>query len=147
MALIYLDTCAIQRPLDDRTQFRVRVEADAVTAVLSAAEAGEVQLLTSSALRAESSRIRDRSRLEFARDVLELAVQDVSTSEAIRQLTLDYQRQGMKPFDALHLASAVISGADYFCTTDDRFLRRAREANTQATHVVDPLELALALTL
>lgn len=35
--LVYLDNCALQRPLDDRTQFRVRVEADAVTAVLAAA--------------------------------------------------------------------------------------------------------------
>lgn len=145
MSLVYFDTCAIQRPLDDRAQFRIRVEADAVTAVLAAVEAGAVQILTSSALRAESSRTRDRSRFEFARDVLELAVRDVPTSEPIRHLTADYQ--GMTPFDALHLASAVIAGADFFCTADDRFLRRAREANTQTTRVVDPLELALALDL
>ena len=28
--LVYFDTCAIQRPLDDPAQIRVRLEADAV---------------------------------------------------------------------------------------------------------------------
>ena len=51
--LVYLDTCAVQRPTDDRNQLRVRVEADAVLAVLAAVRVGAVQLLSSDVLRFE----------------------------------------------------------------------------------------------
>lgn len=52
----------------------------------------------------------------------------------------------MKPLDALHLASAVIAKADYFCTCDDRFLKRAKEVDTGQTKVVSPLELITEVT-
>ena len=39
---IYLDCCCLQRPLDDQTQPRIKVEAEAVLAILSSVQAGEV---------------------------------------------------------------------------------------------------------
>jgi predicted nucleic acid-binding protein len=57
-----------------------------------------------------------------------------------------FEAKGMKPLDALHLASAVIAKADYFCTCDDRFLKRAKEASTGQTKVVSPLELITEVT-
>ncbi|MBW4470048.1 MAG: PIN domain-containing protein [Stenomitos rutilans HA7619-LM2] len=53
---------------------------------------------------------------------------------------------GIKPLDALHLASAIAAQADYFCTCDDRFLRRAKLAETQPTKVVSTLELIAELS-
>ena len=147
MPLVYLDNCALQRPLDDRDQFRIRVEADAVTAVVAAVEAGELELATSPALRAESSRVGNRSRRDFTERVLALASRDAPAPDEVSSRFQTYQDAGIKPFDALHLASAVAMSADYFCTTDDRFLRKARSANTGTTRVVDPLELANALDL
>ena len=34
---------------------------------------------------------------------------------------------GIKPFDALHVACAVVAGSDLFVTTDDILLRKLRE--------------------
>ena len=147
MPLVYLDNCALQRPLDNRDQFRVRAEADAITAVLAAVETGLINLVTSAALRAESSQAQDRSRRDFADRALALASRDVTVSADVRALFPTYEQAGIKPFDALHLASAVSVDADYFCTTDDRLLRRGREVNTRSTRVVAPLELAAALDL
>jgi len=147
MTLVYFDNCAIQRPLDDRDQFRIRAEADAVTAILAAVENGAVGLITSSALRAESSRVRNQSRLDFAQSTLALASHEAPISPDVVVSVQIYKDAGMKPFDALHLALAVGASADYFCTTDDRLLRRGREANTRTTRVVSPLELAAALDL
>lgn len=147
MPIIYLDNCALQRPLDNRDQFRVRIEADAITTVLAAIEAGEVAFATSAVLRAELSRVRDRSRRVFAERVLALASHEAPTSEKMRSRFQVYLDAGIKPFDALHLASAVALRADYFCTTDDRLLQKAREVNTESTRVVTPLELADALNL
>ena len=50
---IYLDTCCLQRPFDDQTQPRIRVEAEDLLAVLAAIEAGDCVLLTSEALEFE----------------------------------------------------------------------------------------------
>ena len=146
MLLVYLDNCALQRPLDDRVQFRIRVEADAITAVLESVEAGRVELASSPALRAEVSRGRDRSRQEFAVRALALASQDAPTSAETEAIADEFGRAGLRTLDALHLAFAVALRADFFCTTDDRLLRRARTANTRGVRVVDPLELLSALT-
>ena len=147
MPLVYLDNCALQRPLDDRGQFRVRTESDAVTAILASVEAGDVDLATSAALRAEASRNPHRSRLDFAVRTLALAFNDIGTTPEVESLTKTYRAAGIQPFDALHLASAVELGADYFCSTDDRLLKKARTADTRTTRVVTPLELASALSL
>ena len=52
-----------------------------------------------------------------------------------------FEAEGIKPLDALHLASAVVARADYFCTCDDRFLKQAKAADTGQTKVVSPLAL------
>ena len=51
--LIYLDMCSIQRPCDDRTQTRVRIEAEAVLGLLTFCEVGGVSLISSEALEYE----------------------------------------------------------------------------------------------
>ena len=48
--LIYLDTCAVQRPLDDRRPLRIRVEADILLAVIAAAEVDHLELMRELAL-------------------------------------------------------------------------------------------------
>ncbi len=68
--------CSIQRPLDDRSQFRIHLEAEAVLGIL-----------------------------------------------------------------ALHLALAVEAKVDYLCTCGDKFLKRAKAADTESVRVVSPLEL------
>ena len=144
MPLVYLDNCALQRPLDDRTQFRVRIEAEAVEAVLREVERGTVGLLGSDVLLAESGAAADLTRRAFAAEILALASARVRLTDAVEQRARPFRRGGMKALDALHVASAAEGAADYFCTTDDRFLAKARTANLADVHVVTPPELALA---
>ena len=47
---IYLDACSLQRLLDDRTQPRINIEAEAVLTVLRLIESGDLELLSSEAL-------------------------------------------------------------------------------------------------
>ena len=147
MPTVYLDNCALQRPLDDRTQFRVRVEAEAVEAVIEQVERGRVDLLSSDVLVAESTAALDPTRRDFAAETLKLADSVVPLDSAVEDRGRPYRAEGVKAIDALHLASAVVGGADFFCTTDDRFLRKATGANTAGVRVVTPLELAVALGL
>ncbi|MFL5540772.1 MAG: nucleic acid-binding protein [Longimicrobiaceae bacterium] len=139
---IYLDMCSIQRPMDDYSQPRVLREAEAVLEILARCEQGEVDLLDSDALRFEMERNPHPVRRGFVEEALTGAAEFVSVTGLIEQRARGYIQGGMKPLDALHLASAVEGGAAYFCTCDDKLLRRARKADTGATRPVSPLELS-----
>lgn len=52
-----------------------------------------------------------------------------------------FSQLGVKMLDALHLAAAEVAGADYFCTCDDRFLRRAKTLPNLKMMIVAPLQL------
>jgi predicted nucleic acid-binding protein len=143
---IYLDMCSIQRPLDTKTQPRIAVEAEAILGVLMLCEAGRVELMTSDALGFELERNPHPVRKEYALKVLSKATVFVHTESQIEERARTLLGEGIKPVDALHLASAVEAKADYFCTCDDRFLKRAKAADTGQTKVVSPLELITEVT-
>jgi predicted nucleic acid-binding protein len=143
---VYLDMCSIQRPLDTKTQPRIAVEAEAILGVLTLCEAGQVELLTSDTLGFELERNPHPVRKEYARKVLAKARVFIPTDSQIEERARALQAEGIKPLDALHLASAVIAKAEYFCTCDDRFLRRAKAVDTGQTKVVSPLELITEVT-
>ena len=54
---------------------------------------------------------------------------------------------GLRPLDALHLASAEAIGATYLCTCDDLLLKRGRALATPPVRVVSPVELTTELGL
>ena len=140
--LVYFDTCAVQRPLDDLSQLRVRLEADAVVALIELCETGFLELVASAVHGAENAENPYPDRHAHAANVLSLASHYAPATPAVVGRAAEYERAGIKRLDALHLASAVVAGAAFFCTTDDLLLRRGRSVETDATSVVSPLELA-----
>src|SRR6056297_3495387 len=127
---VYLDLCAIQRPLDDQTQLRIRAEAEAVLSVLALCEAEALALITSGAHVVENARCPHPDRRIHVDDVLTLSSHYVQGDANVLRRAERYGASGVKRLDALHLASAVEAEADYFCTTDDQLLRRGRAVNT-----------------
>lgn len=139
---IYLDTCTIHRPLDDKSQPRIALEAEAVLIVLSLCESGQVELVSSEVLAFEVDRNSHPQRKAFASAVLGLAKSSIMVDDEIAQRAKALERDGFKAFDALHLAAAEAERVDYFCTCDDRFLRKAKARADITVRVVSPLELA-----
>lgn len=123
---IYLDTCCLQRPFDDQTQPRIRVETEAVLAILAAVQAGEVEMVNSEALEYEIDRIPDEQRCYEALALLSLAAERLVISEAVEQMAEFLETKGIQPMDAIHLALASSHRLDHFVTTDDALLRKAR---------------------
>ena len=115
--------------------------------ILRAVEQGAAELISSDVLAAEVSAAPDPDRRDFAEEALALAASRVRLTEPVIRRAGRYRKAGMKAVDALHLAAAAEGDATYFCTTGDRFLRKARAANTGDMKVVLPAELALALRL
>ena len=138
---IYLDTCSVQRPLDSRTQVRIVLETEAVLGILSLCEAGEIDLVSSETLLFETRRNPNMTRRQYALEVLSKAATFVVLSEKTESRARVLTAAGVKPLDALHLASAEEAKADYLCTCDDRFLRRARAVENVRVRVVSPIEL------
>ncbi len=62
------------------------------------------------------------------------------TDEVVRGAKI-LEEACIPPLDALHLSSALEARADYFCTCDDKLLRRAKALTDLTLHVVSPLEL------
>ena len=144
--LVYLDACSLQRPLDDRSQLRINLEAEAVLTVLRMAESGRLELLSSEVLAFELDRIPDQYRKLQAAKMLELAVRVIELNDEIEAQADGFIRAGVRPIDALHLGCASWAKADYFCTCDDRLLKTSNKLKTLATEVVSPLRLAAEVT-
>lgn len=144
---VYFDICAIQRPLDDHAQLRVRLEAEAVVSLIELCEAGLLELVISAAHEIETGQNPHLDRQAHATDVLALARYRVASSPEVAARTAAYAQAGLTRLDAFHLAAAVASDAAFFCTTDDRLLRCARALDTNGTAVVSPLDLILQLDL
>jgi len=53
---LYLDTCSLHRPLGDKSQLRIALEAEAILAILAMWEAGAVGLASSDVLQFEVNR-------------------------------------------------------------------------------------------
>jgi predicted nucleic acid-binding protein len=145
---VYLDSCALQRPLDTKTQIRIALEAEAVLGILTLCEEdGNVELISSEALQFEIGRIPHLARKKYALEVLARSTVTVRIEEPIETRAAFLNEHGIKPLDALHLACAESAGATYFCTCDDKFLKKARAIADVTTRIVSPLELVEVLNL
>jgi predicted nucleic acid-binding protein len=137
---IYLDTCSLQRPLDSKTQVRIILEAEAVLGILRLCELGEVEIVSSEALLFEIKRNPNMTRRQFALEALLGARTSVALNEQVEERAKELNRAGIKPLDALHLASAEEAAVDYLCTCDDRFLKQAQVMKGLKVKVVSPIE-------
>jgi hypothetical protein len=65
---IYLDLCAIQRPLDTPDQIRIVLESEAVLGIITLCDRGQVEMLSSEALlyEGEQSLLSIRKEHTFA---------------------------------------------------------------------------------
>lgn len=144
---IYLDCCSLQRPFDDKSQPRIAVEAEAVLVILALCESGRLKLISSDALLFEIDRIPDQNRKNDALVILKIAKQAIDLTTEIENLAIRLGASGLKPLDALHLAFASDSKVDYFCTCDDKFLKKAKSLSGLNTKVVSPTELVMELDI
>lgn len=133
--------CSLQRPLDTRTHVRIAVEAEAILGILALCEIGQLELVASDALAFEADRNPHPVRKRYAMEVLAQAKVFVKSTPRLEERARALHAREIKPLDALHLASAEEIQAEYFCTCDDRLLKRARAVEDLQTSVLSPLEL------
>ena len=135
---IYLDNCCYNRPFDDQTQLKVLLESLAKLAIQQKMREGELEYVWSTVLDFEigKSKFIDRAMqiLPWANG----AVARVFVDDAIRQRAKCFESAGVKPADALHVACAESAGCDWFFTTDNGLIKKARAYTSM--RVANPVE-------
>lgn len=122
---IYMDVCCLNRPFDDQTQDRIRLEAEAVLSILTRCESGEWALAASNVIDMELARLTNENKAEKVRGLYSIAKTRIILSPQAIQRAEVFQQQGIRLFDSLHLAAAESYCQSILLTTDDKFLRRA----------------------
>jgi predicted nucleic acid-binding protein len=140
MTKIYLDTCCLNRPFDDQTQERIRLEAEAVLAILSRIEKGDWDWVGSDVLTDEIEQTPDTQKLSRSKLLSGFIDENVEIGEKEIKRAAELQKAGFQIFDALHLASAESANADVFLSTDDRLLKLAKRISKRLKiRVMNPL--------
>ena len=134
---VYLDNCCFNRPYDDQSYFRIRLEAEAKLKIQEEVRNKAFQLVWSYILDYENSKNPFRERKEQIAKWRIYAVEDVVESREVLGSASMLQKQGIKKIDSLHIACAIHAGADYFLTTDDGVLKKA--TLIQGINVTDPI--------
>lgn len=124
---VYLDVCCLNRPLDDLEQFRIRIEAEAVTEIIQNCEDDKFVLINSDIIEFEVNQHSDLFKQEQIRVILNLASIYIRLNKSINLRAEELMKLSFKYHDVLHLAFAEAGGADVFLTTDDRLLRKAKQ--------------------
>lgn len=121
---IYLDICCFNRPFDDQSDLIVRLQTEAKLHVQEMVREGTLFLVWSAIMDIENSANPDLNRKVAIADWQQLGVEDVSVNERVEAAAETLFRIGVKPMDALHVASAIEARAEYFLTTDNALLRK-----------------------
>jgi len=101
--IVYLDTCSLQRPLDDKSQLRIRLEAEAVLSVIDLVEDGRIDLISSDALTYETERNPHPTRRQFVWEVVAEASAHIAFPDQIEGRAEELNQTGIKTLDSLPL--------------------------------------------
>lgn len=136
---IYLDNCCFNRPYDDQTQLRISLESQAKLHIQEMVKNDELTLVSSYILDYENSRNRFEKKRNgisaFLKENTSLYI-DESYKDEVETIAAEIKATGVKSFDAMHTACAIIAKCDYLLTTDDRLLKY----KSDKIKIVDPTE-------
>ena len=138
---VYLDNCCYNRPFDDQSQVKVRLETISKLTVQLMMATGRVEYVWSSTLDYELSKNPVPKRKATISRWRSGAVEYVTASEEVSQRAKELEDAGLGAQDALHVASAEQAKCDWFLTTDNGILKRASAAKNM--RIANPTQFIL----
>ena len=135
---VYLDNCMFNRPFDNQVQIRIRLESEAKLYIQDKIKSKSIELVWSYIIEIENSdNPHDERRIAIQKWKSLSAITIVESPEILVNANR-LLKFGVKPKDALHVASAVAGKADYFLTTDDKLLSGVIRSNI--IEVLNPVD-------
>ena len=126
---VYLDNCSFNRPFDDQSQIRIKVETDAKLYIQELIKNKKIELAWSYILEYENSFNPFEERKEQILKWKKYSSKVVLENKNIISNAEKFLKLKIKAKDSLHIACAIESKCDYFFTTDDLVLKRSNEIN------------------
>ena len=126
---IYLNMCCFNRPYDDQTQPRIRIETEAKVVIQQKIKYAECELLWSSILDFECAKNPFEEHRIAILNWRNIASTVVMADMSVLDRATSLMTYGVGKYDALHVACSIAGEAELFVTTDDRLLKRLRAAD------------------
>lgn len=115
---IYLDNSVLNRPFDDQSIFKIRLETIGAFFIFELIERRKIRLVNSSVIEYENSKNPFFERKIWITSYLSKASYHQKINLRIKERAQDIQKLTIQAIDSLHLASAEAAGVDYFITCD-----------------------------
>jgi predicted nucleic acid-binding protein len=134
---VYLDNCAFNRPFDDQSYIRIKIESEAKLYVQKKIQDCELELIWSYILDFENEQNPYSNRKNAIKRWKGFACLDIEETSTVLERANKLRQMGLKAKDALHVASAIEGKAQYFLTTDDKILKKL--LSFKEIKVIDPI--------
>lgn len=139
---VYLDNCMFNRPFDDQSHIRIRLESEAKLHIQSKIKNKELELIWSYILELENAHNPHDERKNAIIRWKSIAMLKIIETSNILKNAKKVAEFGVKPKDALHVASAIEGNADYFLTTDDKLLSSLKRSKIiEALNPIDYIKV------
>ncbi|QTA81267.1 PIN domain-containing protein [Desulfonema limicola] len=135
--IVYLDNCCFNRPFDDQSQLRIKLETEAKIKIQDDILNENIRLVWSYILEYENNKNPFEERKQSIEGWKNNSYIDINENEHIVKNAEELKQLGFKTKDSLHIACAVFAKSDYFLTTDDKILSKSGMVNE--VKIIDPI--------
>ncbi len=142
---IYMDNCCFNRPFDDQSQLKVKLEAESKIYIQENILLKKLELVWSYILDYENTANPFDERRNSIQIWKNHATDDIVENDKIINKAETIQLKGIKSKDALHIACAIFSKSDYFITTEDSILKKLKDFDE--INIIDPINFIRSIEL
>ena len=121
---IYLDNCSYNRPFDNQSQMKIRLETEAKLYIQSGIREKKYLLVWSYMLDYENDNNPYKEKRNAITLWKKIANEYCASSNDILFTGREIMKYGIRAKDALHIACATKNGCDYFITTDEKLTNK-----------------------
>ena len=133
---IYLDNCCYNRPFDNQTQMKIKLETEAKLYIQTSIREGKYSLCWSFMLDYENGKNPYKEKRDLIILWKEIADDFCPPSEIILSRGKKIMKSGIKNEDALHIACAIEKNCEYFITTDYKLTI----ISVEGINVINPID-------
>ncbi|MDR1700220.1 MAG: hypothetical protein LBR68_03420 [Lachnoclostridium sp.] len=138
---IYLDICSYNRPFDDQSQMKIRLETEAKLYIQEGIRKHNYSMVWSYMLDFENHNNPYEDRKRAILLWKDIADEYCTSSDDILTLGEELMQYGIKECDSLQIACAIKSDCDYFITTDRKLLNKPITSIT----IINPINFILEM--
>ncbi len=140
MIKIYFDVCSLNRPFDDLTQDKIKIETEAIINIIQKVCQKIYLAYKSDAIDFELSKIQNSHKKDQVLNLYNcLNTKKIETTEQIKSRAKELLSYNIRYMDALHIAHCEYAGIDYMITTDKVLINQVNKSNILKVKVINPV--------